>query len=202
VIHRVVDVSRPILALITLASVILAQEPAILQIRVVEGEAAVYSIGSRATKGVTIQLTDETGRPVDGATVSFRLPDDGPSGTFASGSKTEIVTTKPDGRAAAWGMQWNRIPGLLEVRITAVKGQTRAGVVCSQYLTNSADASASKSTATSGGGSHKWLWIAVGVAGAAGGALAAAVVGGKVSTTVASIPGVQIGTPTIILGHP
>jgi hypothetical protein len=190
------------LALITLASTLLAQEPAILQIRVTEGEAAVYSIGSRATKGVTIQITDETGKPIDGATVSFRLPDDGPSGTFANGSKTEIATTKPDGRAAAWGMQWNRTPGLVELRITAVKGQTRAGIVCSQYLTSGADATAKSGAGSVGAGTHKWLWIVVGVAGAAGGALAAAAVGGKASTAPTSIPGVQIGTPTIILGHP
>jgi hypothetical protein len=179
-----------------------AQEPAILQIRVTEGEAAVYSIGSRATKGVTIQVTDETGKPVDGATISFRLPDDGPGGTFANGSKTEIATTKPDGRAAAWGMQWNRTPGLVELRITAAKGQTRAGIVCPQYLTAGSDATAKSGAGSVGGGTHKWLWIVVGVAGAAGGALAAAAVGGKSTTTPTSIPGVQIGTPTIILGHP
>src|ERR1700679_232663 len=66
-----------------------AQDPAILQIKVVEGDGAVYATGSRATRGIAIQVTDETGRPVDGTSVSFRLPDEGPSGSFVNGSKTE-----------------------------------------------------------------------------------------------------------------
>ena len=67
-----------------LAVMLRAQDPAIVQIKVIEGEGAVYAVGSRATRGIAIQVTDETGRPVEGASVSFRLPDDGPSGSFAT----------------------------------------------------------------------------------------------------------------------
>ena len=74
-------------------------DPAILLIRIVEGEGTVYPIGSRATRGVTVQVTDESGKPVDSAAVVFRLPQDGPTGTFSSGMQTEIVTTTADGRA-------------------------------------------------------------------------------------------------------
>jgi hypothetical protein len=187
-----------------LATNLKAQDPAILQVHVVEGDGAVYATGSRATKGIGIQVTDETGKPVDAATVSFRLPDNGPTGTFANGSRTEIATTRADGRASAWGMQWNRSPGLLEIRITAVKGETRAGILCSQYLTDAPDAKAGGSRGSHNiGGSHKWLWIAVAVAGAAGGAVAAVALGGKASTaSAASTAAVTIGTPTISLGHP
>jgi hypothetical protein len=186
-----------------LAAPLKAQDPAILQVHVVEGDGAVYAIGSRATKGVAIQVTDETGRPVDGATISFRLPDNGPTGAFANGSRTEIATTRPDGRASAWGMQWNRSPGLLEIRITAVKGQTRAGILCSQYLTDAPEAKANAAGSHSVGGGHKWLWIAVAVAGAAGGAIAAVAIGGKASSApAASTAAVTIGTPSITLGHP
>ena len=175
------------------------QDPAVLQLKLVEGAAAVYPIGSRATRGITVQISDESGRPVDGAIVSFRLPDDGPSGSFANGSKTEIATTKADGRASAWGMLWNRTPGALGVRITAAKGATRAGIVCSQYLTDAPEAAISKNRGAPG--SRKWLWIAAGVAGAAGVAIAA-VAGGKSSTTPSTPAGLTIGSPVIILGHP
>jgi hypothetical protein len=185
--------------LVVIPLILAAQDPAILQIRVVEGEGAVYAIGSRATRGITVQITDETGAPVDAATVSFHLPEDGPSGSFAGGGKTEIATTRADGRAAAWGMQWNRSAGLMEIRVTANKGQTRAGIVCSQYLSASADAAAPRSRSGAGGG-HKWLWIAVGVAGAAAAAVAGVAIAGK-SGPAAPI-GVQIGAPTIALGHP
>src|ERR1700685_1502523 len=62
--------------------------PGILQIRILEGEGVAYPVGGRATRGVTIQVTDETGKPIEGASVSFRLPEEGPSGTFTNGSHT------------------------------------------------------------------------------------------------------------------
>ena len=103
-----------------------ADNPALLAIRLTEGDGAIYAKGSRATRGLTVLITDETGRPVEGATVSFSLPADGPSGVFSSGTRTEIATTHGDGRAAVWGTQWNRTSGPFEIRITAVKGQARA----------------------------------------------------------------------------
>src|SRR5450759_2238919 len=78
------------------------REVAILQIRVVEGEGAVQAAGSRATRGLSVEVTDETGKPVGGAAVNFRLPDEGPGGVFANGMKTEVVITAPDGRATLW----------------------------------------------------------------------------------------------------
>lgn len=178
-------------------------EPAILQIRVLEGEGLAYTAGSRATRGITVQVTDETGKPVEGASVSFRLPEDGPSGAFSSGSKSEIATTGSDGHASIWGMQWNRTVGSLEVRVTAVKGQARAGTVVSSYISEPA---AGKAAADSrvGGSSHKWVWIALAAAGALG--AGAAAVAGKSSspastTSPASAPP-SFGTPTITLGHP
>src|SRR5579863_7498314 len=137
-----------------------ADAPSILTIRVAEGDGAAYAIGSRATRGVTVLVTDETGRPVEGATVSFTLPAEGPSGVFSTGGRTEIAATRADGRAAVWGMQWNRTAGPFEIRITAVKGQARAGVVSSQSLSSAPmarDAGVGKSRGAGGG--HKLLWI-------------------------------------------
>src|SRR5258708_2601020 len=94
-------------------------DPALLELRIVEGDGAVYSIGSRAARGVTVQVSDEAGRPVSGATVSFTLPQDGPGGAFVSGGRSEIVPTRADGQATVWGMQWNRTPGPFEIRRTA-----------------------------------------------------------------------------------
>ena len=52
-----------------LAVVALAQV-AILQIKVVEGEGAVHPPGARSPRPLTIEITDETGRPVPGAAVT------------------------------------------------------------------------------------------------------------------------------------
>ena len=182
-------------------------DPAILLIRIVEGEGTVYPTGSRATRGITVQVTDETGKPVESAAVSFRLPDDGPTGAFSSGLRTEIVTTGVDGRASVWGMQWNRMTGPLEVRITAAKGQARAGTVCGLYLRESlAPADSYKTeprrTVLAGWRSHRKIWLGVGIAAAAFVSVAAISSRGTPSAAAAGVNAPQIGTPTIIIGKP
>jgi hypothetical protein len=183
-------------------------DPAILQIRIVEGEGTVYPIGSRATRGITVQVSDETGKPVDSAAVSFRLPDDGPTGEFSSGMRTEIITTSADGRANVWGMQWNRVTGSLEVRITAAKGQARAGTVCGLVLTNALVAAEPRitgrdKTASGGWRSHRKIWIGVGIAAAAFVSVAAISSRGTPSPVAAAgVNAPKIGTPTIIIGKP
>jgi hypothetical protein len=179
-------------------------DPAILLIRVVEGEGAVYPIGSRATRGVTVQVTDETGRPVDSAAVSFRLPDDGPTGMFSSGMNTEIVTTGMDGRANVWGMQWNRVTGPLQIRITAAKGQARAGTVCGLYLNNALFAGEPAKSAPGLWRSHRKIWIGVGIAAAAFVGVAAISSRGipSAAAAAAGVNAPQIGTPSIIIGKP
>ena len=187
--------------LLLIAATLRGQDPTILQLKVTEGEGSVYAVGARATRGLTVQVTDQAGKPVEGASVSFRLPESGPAGAFASGSKTEIVTTGADGRAGVWGMQWNRTAGALEVRITALKGQARAGTTCSVYLSDSPEARAS--TARVGPKGHKWLWIALAVGGAAAAAVAVTAAAGKPVAAMSSAPaGFSISSPSIILGHP
>ena len=186
-------------------------DPAILEIRVVEGEGSSYFTGSRATRGVTVMVTDETGRAVEGATVSFSLPPEGPSGVFLSGSRTEIAITRGDGRAAAWGMQWNQSPGPFDIRVTAVKASARAGTTVAQYLSVAAAGRASPAAAGAGvprepprgmriGGGHKWIWLTLAMAGAAAAGVGFA--GGKSAGAAApaSSP-LQIGTPTLTLGR-
>jgi hypothetical protein len=178
-----------------------------LLIRIVEGEGAVYPIGSRATRGITIQVTDETGKPVDNAAVVFRLPEDGPTGTFSSGMPTEVVPTGADGRANVWGMQWNRVTGPLEVRITAAKGQARAGTVCALYLsnalTNALSSSEPRPSKAGGWRGHKKIWIGVGIAAAAFVGVAAVSSRGTPSPAAAAgVNAPHIGTPSIIIGKP
>lgn len=175
----------------------------IVQLKVLEGEGAVYRTGTRATRGLTVLVTDENGKPLANAAVSFRMPDEGASGVFSSGLRTEVVTTSPDGRATVWGMQWNKTAGTVEIRITAVKDQARAGIISTQYL--------SDTIAPKGGGdgvftaSHKGRtkWIVAAVA--AGGAVAALAFGkgkGGAPAAAGTPAGIQIGNPSITIGHP
>jgi len=185
-----------------LAFAISANASVIVQLKVVEGDGAAYRTGTRATHGLTVLVTDETGKPIDMATVSFRLPDGGATGTFNSGLRTEIVTTGPDGRASIWGMQWNKTSGPVEIRITAIKEQARAGIISTQYLSDSLAAnSGGEGVFTASHGGHKWLWIA-GVAALGVGAGAAYFLLKKPSSpSTTSTAAVSVGTPSVIVGQ-
>jgi hypothetical protein len=170
-----------------------------LNIRVVEGEGMSYALGSRASRGITVEVSDESARPVAGVSVSFQLPDEGPSGVFLNGGRSDVVTTGEDGRAAVWGMKWNSSPGPLKVRIVAAKGGVRAGVVVSQILDVSVSEPAIK--AASSGRSRKFLVVAA-IAGAAGAGLAASSLRGSKPASAAAIQSLSIGSPTVIVGAP
>ena len=177
----------------------------IVQLKVVEGEGSVYRTGTRATRGLTVLVTDETGKPVENAAVSFRLPDEGATGVFSSGLRTEVVTTGANGKATVWGMQWNKTPGPVEIRITAVKDQARAGLVSTQYLSDAVAPKAGGEGTFSASHKGRTKWILIAAAGAAGAAAAFAF--GKSNTPVNGAPttsstGILIGNPNINIGHP
>jgi len=107
---------------------------AVLQIKVLQGEGAVHQPGARIARPLTVEVTDETGRPVAGAAVSFQLPPEGPSGLFSNGLRTDLVLTDASGRASIHSVQLNRTGGQFRIRITAVKEQARAGAVSTQFI--------------------------------------------------------------------
>jgi hypothetical protein len=170
-----------------------------LNIRVVEGQGQKYALGSRATRGVTAEITDDLGKPVEGATVTFRLPDQGAGGVFSNGSKTEVAASRADGRVQVWGMQWNRTPGPFEIRITAAKEEAHAGAVCPLSLAEASETPPPKAVSTGHFG-HKWLWIALGVGAAAGAGVAVRGMGS--SSAPAVVNTIRIGTPTVAIGPP
>lgn len=181
-----------------------AAQVAILQIQVTGGEGAVHAPGSRDPRGIAVVVTDETGRPVEGAAVSFHLPDQGPSGTFVNGLHTEVAVTDDRGRAAAHSIEFNRVPGRFEIRIVASKEQARAGTVSFQYIAGASPAGAAAAD-VAGGGHHrkkKKMWMivaAVAGAGAAGGALA---LSHSTAAQAQSATTLTIGTPSIAVGKP
>ena len=169
-----------------------------LNLRVVQGEAMTYATGTRATRGITVEITDEIARPVPGVSISFLLPDSGPTGTFANGGRNEVAVTGADGRATVWGMQWGRAVGRVDVRITAALGGVRAGTVVTQTLAERVG-----NSSTSSGKTKKILLIA-GIAAAAAGAGAALGGHGGGSAAAVSTPTVAttIGGQTITIGRP
>jgi len=188
---------------------------AVLHIQVIEGEGAVHTPGSRSLRALTVEITSETGQPVEGAAVSFHLPEEGPGGTFSNQLRTDVVITDAKGRASLRGLQLNHAPGPFQIRIVAAKEQAHAGAVCSQYIAEPKNGKVSPSllapaappARSASPGSLKWIVMAV----AAGGAAAAlALLAGKsgagspaaASASTAVAVATTIGTPTITVGKP
>ncbi|HWR52299.1 MAG TPA: hypothetical protein VN428_14400 [Bryobacteraceae bacterium] len=183
-------------------ALLLAAPVSLIQIEVVSGEGAVHPAGAKTSTGLAVRVVDNTGSPVAGALVSFRLPDDGPGGAFVSGLATELVTTRADGRAVAPAARWNALQGPVEIRVLAAKDDLRAGAVVLQHL-----AERPAGTAPAVGRSRfrsKWAYLA-GIA-AAGAAIG--FVGGRASgPPAAAAPGasdtdLDIGAPTVVIGKP
>ena len=184
-----------------------AAQIAILQIQVIEGEGTVHAPGSRSAHPLTVDVTDETGRPVEGAAVTFHLPENGPGGSFGNGLRTEVATTDARGRASAPSFQLNRTPGRFAIRIIASKEQARAGIESFQYVAELNSGAAAAPAARSATG-RRWKWaLAVVVAGGAvGGVIASRSKGNSSAPASASAqpPGtpVSIGTPVIAVTQP
>jgi hypothetical protein len=111
-----------------------ASQDMVLHIAVVSGEGATHAPGEHVAKPVTVRVTDGTGRPVEGARISFQVPREGPGGVLSSGLGTDLAMTDADGRATVRALQLNRIAGRYLVRVTAAKDQARAGIVLPQYI--------------------------------------------------------------------
>jgi hypothetical protein len=186
-----------------------AFDSAILQVQVLEGEGSIHTVGTRANRPFSVRVTDETGAPVEGAAVSFRLPEQETTGEFGGGSRHDVVVTGRDGRASVRSIQWNQFPGSIAIRVTAAKDQARAGTVINCFLAEGARSARSPrgEPTVRQPGRVPWKWIAVAGGGAAAGALAFGL-GGKAAaatgqpTAAVPAPVVRVGAPTITVRQP
>jgi len=173
-----------------------AQTPGI-KITVLEGQGAINNIQQHRAKEPVVQVTEDQ-RPVQGASVTFTLPDDGPSGFFGNGARMMTIQTDEKGQAVGRGLRPNQTGGRLQIRVSAsFHGQTASAVI--------SQINAEPAGATSGGNGKKFLILAL-IGGAAAGGIAAAM-GGKSSATQSpasnSPPGTILapGTPVIQPPH-
>jgi len=137
-----------------------------IRVLVQEGEGAINNIKEHRAKDPVVQVLHEDGEPAVGATVTFQLPDNGPSGTFGDDSRMVNVQTDEMGQAVGRGLHPNRTAGRFQIRVTAsYHGQTVSTAITQ---INAEPASAG------GGGRGKMLLILALVGGGAAGGLAAA----------------------------
>lgn len=104
-----------------------------LQIRLAESGSTEVEVNSIAT-GYSIVVTDASGIPVAGAAVAVRLPEDAPTGFFVDGAHSAVAYTDVSGIAKFAKIHWSSKPGIVSIRVTAVKGNLHAGAVMDQNL--------------------------------------------------------------------
>jgi hypothetical protein len=174
------------------------QNPASLQILIVEGEGAINNVKQRVNREPIVQVEDENHKPVAGAAIIFFLPNDGPSGVFANGSTTLTTTTNAQGQAVARGIRFNNQAGSMQIRVAAsFAGQTASAIITQTNVTG-----VSGSGGSTGGMSLTTKLLIVGAI--VGGGIAAGVLlanrgGGSTATgpgTITITPGtVTVGAP-------
>lgn len=170
-----------------------------LRIIVLEGENAINSIPLRTFTMPVIEVRDENDLPMEGADVTFNLPQVGPGAFFSNQQSSLKTRTNVQGQAAATGFRPNSEPGRFRIQVTASFGGRSGEAVITQV--NSDKTLPAGAQVRPKKSSKKWLWIALaaGAGAAAGGAIWAT--SGDASTpatasTLTLIPGpITVGNP-------
>jgi hypothetical protein len=138
----------------------------LLKIVALEGDGAINNIQLNRAKEPVVEVLDADNAPVQNATVTFLLPEMGPSAAFADDSRILTTITDERGRAVGRGLHPNKVPGQFQIRVSA----SFAGQTARLDITQT---NAQPAAAVRAGSSKKFLWIALVGAAAAGGAFAA-----------------------------
>jgi hypothetical protein len=159
-------------------------------VRILQGDGAINSIKLKRAHNPVVQVVDQAGRGVSGATVTFLLPATGAGGTFQGSGLSLTVPTDEKGVAAARGLTPNRLEGRFPIRVTA------------SWSGNAASATLLQTNAEPVVSSGRGKKIAI-IAAIAGGAVAGIVAGtrGGGSSGSSNTPPPATG-PTIVAGTP
>lgn len=155
------------------------------------GDNAINSIPLRTSVEPVIEVRDQNDRPIEGAEVTFELPQAGPGASFGGQSNTFTTRTNSQGQAAAVGMRANTQAGQFRIKVTA----THAGVTGQQFLTQTNSLKEVIDDEPKQGRSKRWLWIAA-IGGGAAAAVILATTGGS-SSTESGVVSVNPGAVTV-----
>lgn len=196
---------RPAVFLTLLSVVCPGQGPPGLKVTVEEGADAVVAQSAFSSRGYAVKVSSAEGQPVEGATVTFSLPE---QGAFLSGFRRESVVTGADGRAQVRGILWGATAGRAEIRVSAAFGGQRAEAGIPVEVSATLQPARGEREGMSAGGkrgARKWLVLVA----VAGGALAGVAVAGKGSAGAAPaaviapvVTAPSIGAPSITVGRP
>ncbi|MGA2721387.1 MAG: hypothetical protein ABSG79_03135 [Bryobacteraceae bacterium] len=203
----------PAISLLLILSLAMATFPAPLsaqqdsqppfRIGVLEGDGAINQISQLVNRAVSVQVTDENHNALSGVSVTFFLPNDGPSGLFPNGSRVLTVFTDDKGVATSRSVRFNNVVGLMPIRVVATLFSQSATATVTQ--TNVSSSAAMRSSFVPAAGapkyssrphSKKWVAVLLVLGVAAGGAYYFASRTKAPSATI-SAGAATVGTPTV-----
>jgi hypothetical protein len=111
--------------------------PSPLSITALEGNNAVNSIPLLSSVTPVVEIKDQNEFPVEGATVVFTMPENGPGGRFAGSRLTFTTKSDSHGQASA-PFVVNNLAGKFQIKVTANAGSRKGELSINQ--TNSAGA--------------------------------------------------------------
>ena len=164
-------------SLMVLQTPVFGQSSIGLTIQILEGDRVQNIVQEQVAKRITVRVMDRTGRPLQGASVQFAMPEFGPGGQFLTNDDPIIVSTNSQGIAAAPQFRANSTAGTFEIQVLA----TYMGEVTRMIVTQS-NVLKKKSSSTK-------LLILTAVAGGAAAAAFAARGGSPGPTTPTPPPG-------------
>ena len=199
--------SRRLVAIVLvglLPATVLAQETSALRLTVISGMGAVNDLRTNTTIPTIVELRDNRDVPVIRGAVNFLLPEAGPGGRFADGSRSSFVLTDRNGRASLTGFIPNQIEGPFQIAVEASFSGNSVRTNIRQYnnaFPTSSSARQSDSTPSASRGSGKsrkilpTLLVAVAVAVGGIAMIKNRGNGNTPPTTTVSIGGVSVGGP-------
>ena len=105
-----------------------------LTIQILEGDRVQNIVQEQVSKRITVRVMDRTGRPLQGASVQFAIPEpSGPGGQFLTNEDQVIVSTNSQGIASAPQFRANSTAGTFEIQVLA----TYMGEVTRMIVTQS-----------------------------------------------------------------
>jgi hypothetical protein len=195
---KVRTVAVLVLCLVAFDGLGIAQTVPALKIVVVEGDGVINDIRFSSSREPVIEVQDENNQPVDGARVTFLLPERGAGGTFFGSGRSLSVTTNASGRAIGIGFRHNLTEGAFQILVTAAQGDRTGSIAISQ--SNVQPGEGANLVAPSRG-----FWRGKVVAGIAAAAIIGAVAatrGGDDGGPSTTNPGTAITPGTVSVGTP
>jgi hypothetical protein len=170
---------------VLLCAVLARSAAAVPRIEVLEGDGAINNIRLHHAKEPVVRVVDQDGHPIPNVAVTFLLPGNGASGTFADGKDSLTVMTDENGRAVGQGLRPNGSAGQFQIRVTtSFQGQAAT-----------ANISQTNAEPATGGISSKTVLILALVGGAAAAGAAVALGKGKSSSSTTPPPAGVVITP-------